>query len=155
MVIQLVGSQDTDLQQFVASAVEGFRSNGRGPDMLQLLAQIAVERTDTELFFAFDKSGNLMGSAGMAVLHVEIDQGSSRTSVAELYIDSTLPASRGTGVHVALIQAKCQRAKQLGCEWAKMDIRKGNIASSKNAVKAGFDLLYSKAEEKKITPKNG
>jgi GNAT superfamily N-acetyltransferase len=156
---RLAPTQDSQ-SRFTAASLAGFASNGRDPAVLEILARLALARcaTDTELFFAFDAAGELLGSAGMAVLDPRpcpsprnrIDGGVAEVGkVAEFYIDSTLPSARGRGVHMALIQARCTRALELGCVWAKMDTRVG-VGSARNALRAGFERLYGKVDLVKL-----
>lgn len=50
MAVRCMGHQV--LGRFVAAAIEGISSNGRWPELLEALAEIAPHRTDTTLYFA-------------------------------------------------------------------------------------------------------
>lgn len=148
-------SQDTALQQifgdvvistvphdqnsdFVAASVDGFRDGDRRPSLLALLAESAARRTrtDTTLFFA-TVNGSLAGSAALACMTVD-DEG---TKIGNLYIDSTLPAFRGKGVHQALLQARLQAAKGAGCKYVIATARVGS-GSARNIEKAGLQRVF-------------
>lgn len=132
--VEVFESADHDTAFFQASVV-GFRSGGRDPELLKILAANAVARSDTRLFFA-TVDGELVGTAGMAVFDVD------GCKMANLYVDSTLPASRGKGVHRALLLARLKEAKKSGCEMALAAARQGS-GSARNIEKAGFEKAYS------------
>lgn len=147
ITIETVRSTEADV--FHDASVEGFRSSGRSPALLSLLARMALQRADTTLFFAHFR-GQLAGSAGVSVLEVPptsippgAKAGVQSQKVAELYIDSTLPAFRGKGIHAALIKKRIQYARDQGCSMAMLSARSGS-GSARNALKAGMKLAYGK-----------
>lgn len=135
-------TESTNGETFVNASVEGFSSNGRPRDLLQLLAGSAVRRADTRLFVA-SIDGKLAGTAGMAVFAVD------DTRFANLYIDSTQPAYRGRGVHRALLHARLAAAKAAGCQHAISSAQAGS-GSARNIEKVGFDLAFTTALYHKV-----
>lgn len=125
--------QTTDMATFVSFSVTGFQSSGRSPALLGILAQSAANRPDTALFFA-KIDGQIAGCAGIAFL--------DDTSVANLYIDSTVPAFRGKGVHAALIRARIEVARRKGCRGVVASARAGS-ASARNLERAGMGRVFS------------
>ena len=124
----------SELQTFIDMSVAGFRDAGRAPSLLQLLAESAAHRDDTTLFFARINDENA-GSAGLAVLEV------GDVKIGNLYIDSTLPAFRGKGVHQALLKARLGAAKRAGCRYVISTARKGS-GSARNIEKAGLERVF-------------
>ncbi|ETN39942.1 uncharacterized protein HMPREF1541_06169 [Cyphellophora europaea CBS 101466] len=142
-----------EVSRFVQASVAGFRSNGRAPELLETLARIAVARRDTMLYFAL-VDGKVAGSAGMLILHGSQggDDGvageggfgsSDGGAIAQLYIDSTLPAYRGYGIHGALIRERLKEAWEAGCVGVMLSAREGS-ASGRNAKREGFRAVYVK-----------
>lgn len=123
---------------FISTCVEGFLPNGRSRTLLSTLARIALAREDTTLYFALI-DGAIAGAAGLSFLET------AHGKVAQLYIDSTLPTYQGRGVHAALIRERVHEAKLAGCALAMMSAREGS-GSARNAVRAGFELVYSKIQ---------
>jgi GNAT superfamily N-acetyltransferase len=64
--------------------------------------------------------------------------------VAEFGGDSTRPAFRRRGVHMALLQARLATARDLGCDLALLLTEPGS-ASQRNAERAGFRVAYTNA----------
>lgn len=122
-------------EAFVHASVEGFRSTGRSLDLLTSLAKSSATRSDTTLFFA-TLEGDLVGTAAMAIFEVD------GYKVAVLYIDSSLPAARGKGVHRALLLARLKAAKEHGCDFATVGAREGS-GSARNIQNVGFDKAYT------------
>ncbi|KPI35109.1 uncharacterized protein AB675_1325 [Cyphellophora attinorum] len=131
-------------------SVEGFRSGGRSPELLSHLAELALRRDDTKLFFAY-VDGKLAGSAAMATLEVPDSLDSSTrtdrptqpfTTITQLYLDSTLPEFRGQGVHAALIRERLRLAQ--GHASAVMLVARSASGSARNALRAGMKLAYEK-----------
>lgn len=132
-----------ELSEWVDSCVDGFRDGDRRPSLLKLLAQSAANRADTTLFFAKIDS-KVAGSAALAVIEV------GDTKLGHVYIDSTLPAFRGRGVHQALLKARLQAAKKAGCQYVFASAKEGS-GSSRNMQKAGIPLVFtSRVYGKKI-----
>lgn len=125
----------SDHETFIQASVEGFRSNGRSPELLRLLAESAAARPDTLLFSA-SMHGELLGVAGMAIIDVE------DSKVALLYIDSSLPSARGRGIHKALLMERLRVAKDRGCDLAIASAREGSI-SAHNIQKVGLKEAYT------------
>lgn len=136
VIITTVPLQKT--ADFIAASVDGFRDGDRRPSLLALLAESAAHRTgtDTTLFFATVK-GSLAGCAALACMAVDDDG----TKIGNLYIDSTLPAFRGQGVHQALLRARLQAAKEAGCRYVIATARVGS-GSARNIQKAGLERLF-------------
>lgn len=125
-------------EAFLAASLAGFSSEqGRRPTvLLQILAKIALMRADTRLYLA-RIDGEIAGSAGLALIDLP------DVTVAHLHIASTLPSYRGRGVQSALIQARLTDARRAGSTLASITARPAN-SSSRNAVRAGFELAYTK-----------
>ena len=123
-----------EAEQFVAASAVGFQDKGRNPELLHLLAALAVRRKDTLYFALVD--GEIAGTAVMA--HIMAGD----TSVAHFYLDSTVPAYRGRGVHLALIQARLRAAHRLGFSLATTITSVGD-GSARNAERAGLSIAYT------------
>jgi GNAT superfamily N-acetyltransferase len=124
-------------EDFLAASVAGFSTERRSTILLEVLAWIAMARTDTRLYLA-RIDGEIAGTAGLALLDLP------GVTIAHLYIASTLPAYRGRGVQSALIQARLTDATRAGATLASITARPTN-SSSRNAVRAGFALAYTKS----------
>jgi GNAT superfamily N-acetyltransferase len=131
--ISILGPEDHDT--FVKVSNDGFRSGGRPPELLKVLAESAAARPDTILFSASIER-ELVGTAGMAVINA------GDKKIAVLYIDSCLPSARGKGVHKALLLERLRIAKDRGFDMACATAREGSI-SAKNMEKVGFKKAYS------------
>ncbi|KAL4901516.1 hypothetical protein BDW74DRAFT_160042 [Aspergillus multicolor] len=127
-------TQKKDL--FITSAVSGFLASGRSPILLKVLAQAATRRPDTRLYIA-RIDGEVAGTAALAFFSTPFGR------VAELYLDSTLPAYQGRGVQSALLRARLDVAKSEGCGTAVVTARPGS-GSARNAVRVGFGLVYTR-----------
>jgi hypothetical protein len=125
---------DVSYEDFVNASVSGFRSGGRNVLTLKALAESAVTRYDTSLFYAMiDRK--LVGTAVMAVIHVE------GCRVASLFMDSCLEHARGRGVHQALLLERIRMAKELGCEMVIAAAREGS-GSARNIEKVGLRGIF-------------
>ncbi|GGC67778.1 GNAT family N-acetyltransferase [Undibacterium terreum] len=126
-------------EDFVAACIAGFslQTHTRPRALLDILARVAIARDDTRLYIA-RVDGEIAGSAGLALID------SADTAVAHLYIASTLPAYRGRGIQQALLQARLADAQNAGFKLASITARPSNT-SARNALRAGFDLAYSKS----------
>ncbi|AMO99489.1 acetyltransferase family protein [Collimonas arenae] len=124
---------------FVEQSMAGFsvQAVSRPVILLETLARIAVLRTDTRLFAA-TYDGIVAGTAAMSL----IETGAGL--VAHLYIASTLPAHRGRGVQLALLNARLAAARGAGCVLACVTARPANT-SARNTERAGFGLAYTKS----------
>ncbi|KAI4855323.1 hypothetical protein E4T45_03240 [Aureobasidium sp. EXF-8846] len=131
--ISILGPEDHDT--FVKASNEGFRSGGRPPELLRVLAESAAARPDTTLFSA-SIEGELVGTAGMAMVNT------GDKKIVVLYIDSCLPSARGRGVHKALLLERLRVARDRGFDLACATAREGSI-SAKNMEKVGFTKAYS------------
>lgn len=129
---------------FVDLSVKGFSTNGRSQFLLKTVAETAAMRTDTRLYVAF-VDGQPAGSAGLALIETSMGM------VAHLYIDSTLPESRGCGIQGSLVEARLVDARASGCKLALLSARPGT-ASARNAERAGFRLAYTKSTFLKAVP---
>jgi GNAT superfamily N-acetyltransferase len=127
-----------DAARFVAASLEGFavQAHRRSPELLELLARIALGRGDTTLYLAL-VDGVVGGSAGLAL--IDTPDG----PVAHLHIASTLPAHRGRGIQAALLVARLAAARRAGLDLASVGARPANT-SARNAERAGFRLAYTK-----------
>lgn len=134
----------TDVEDFIPASVRGFRSNGRSEELLYLLAQSAAGRTETDLFAA-SINGDLVGTAGMAILEVDGEK------FANLYIDSTQPGFRARGVHRALLLARVAAAKACGCQHVIAAAR-ADSGSARNIEKAGLRLAFTTGVYQKVSP---
>lgn len=128
-----------DRNDFLEASLAGFSTEqpARPALLLQMLAKIATMREDTRLYVA-RFNGQIVGSAGLGLIDL------TDTTVAHLYIASTLPAYRGRGVQQALIQARLADAKRAGVKLASIAARPAS-SSSRNALRAGFELAYTKS----------
>ncbi|KAL1855940.1 hypothetical protein Plec18170_003807 [Paecilomyces lecythidis] len=134
----VVSKATTDQSEtFIQASITGFKDNGRSPELLAVLAQIASLREDTHLYFA-RIGDHIVGTAALAVMNTPHGE------VAHFYLDSTATEYRGKGVHRALIEARLFDAKQLGVKFASLATTPGS-GSARNAEKAGFSLAYTKA----------
>jgi GNAT superfamily N-acetyltransferase len=131
--ISILGLEEHET--FIRTSNDGFRDNGRPPELLRVLAASAAARPDTILFSA-SIDGELVGSAGMAMIDTEDKK------IVVLYIDSCLPSARGKGVHKALILERLRIAKDQGFDLACATAREGSI-SGRNMEKAGLRKAYS------------
>jgi GNAT superfamily N-acetyltransferase len=131
--ISILGPEDHDT--FVKASNEGFRSGGRPPELLRVLAESAAARPDTTLFSA-SIDGELVGTAGMAMVNT------GNNKIVVLYIDSCLPSARGKGVHKALLLERLRVARDREYDLACATAREGSI-SAKNMEKVGFAKAYS------------
>ena len=124
---------------FVEQSVAGFsvQAVSRPVILLETLARIALQRSDT-LLFAARCDGSIAGTAGMSL----IETGAGL--VAHLYIASTLPAQRGRGIQLALLNARLAAARSAGCVLACVTARPANT-SARNTERAGFGLAYTKS----------
>jgi GNAT superfamily N-acetyltransferase len=125
--------------RFAAHSVAGFsvQAVSRPPALLEALAQIALLRSDTQLFTAAI-DGQIAGTAGMSLIETPAGL------LAHLSIASTLPAYRGHGVQLALLHARLDAARDAGCPLASVTARPAN-SSARNTERAGFSLAYTKA----------
>lgn len=137
-------TQEDDNDLFESMSLEGFKSNGRDPELLRTLAKCAVNRSDTKLFIA-RIDGHVAGTAAMAILQVGTEK------IANLYIDSTLPSFRSRGVQHELIRARLALAQELGCICAMASAQEGS-ASGRNFQRAGFELAMRSSIFSKDVP---
>jgi hypothetical protein len=126
---------DLSCENFIEASVDGFRSGGRNPVTLAALAESAVARSDTSLFYATIDS-DLVGTAVMAVIDVE------GRKVASLFMDSCLEHARGKGVHRALLLERICVARELGCEMVIAAAREGS-GSARNIERVGLRALFT------------
>jgi GNAT superfamily N-acetyltransferase len=131
--IAILGPEDHET--FIKASNDGFRDNGRPPELLRALAASATARPDTVLFSA-SINGELVGTAGMAMIDTEDKK------IVVLYIDSCLPSARGKGVHKALLLERLLIARDRGFDIACATAREDSI-SAKNMEKVGFRKAYS------------
>ncbi|SFB36193.1 Ribosomal protein S18 acetylase RimI [Collimonas sp. OK607] len=124
---------------FVSDSVAGFsvQAVSRPVVLLETLAQIALQRSDT-LLFAATIDGKVAGTAGMSLIET------ASGLLAHLYIASTLPAYRGRGIQLALLRARLTAARNGGCTLAGVTARPANT-SGRNTERAGFSLAYTKS----------
>lgn len=142
--IELLGAASG--QDFLAASIAGFSGHhNRPPTLIQTLAKIAMARDDSRLYIA-RVDGEIAGTAGLGLIDL------SETTVAHLYIASTLPAYRGRGVQQALIRARLADARRAGAKLASITSRPGNVSSG-NAVRSGFELAYTKSTFTSRPPK--
>jgi len=124
---------------FIGDSVAGFSVQvvNRPAVLLETLAQIALQRSDTFLFAA-TIDGKVAGTAGMSLIET------ASGLLAHLHIASTLPAYRGRGVQLALLSARLTAARNAGCTLAGVTARPAN-SSARNTERAGFSLAYTKS----------
>ncbi|KAL2835558.1 hypothetical protein BJY01DRAFT_223417 [Aspergillus pseudoustus] len=121
---------------FIDLSTAGFQSGNPQSDLFHTLAATATIRPDTQLYFA-RINGEIAGTAGMALIDTPLGH------VAELYIDSTVPAFRGKGIQLALLKSRLAEAKEKGCELAAVTTWPTGT-SARNVKRAGFNLAYKK-----------
>ena len=136
--IEIIADRVLVAATFAGDSVAGFsvQAVNRPPILLETLARIALQRSDT-LLFAAAVDGKVAGTAGMSL--VETPAG----LLAHLYIASTLPAYRGRGIQLALLHARLAAARNAGCTLASVTARPANT-SARNTERAGFSLAYTK-----------
>ncbi|KAJ5117016.1 hypothetical protein N7456_001364 [Penicillium angulare] len=132
VAIRQVEPHETEL--FIDSSVAGFQDKPRAPEVLRFLAELAIRREDLLYFALVD--GEIAGTAVMARINAQ------NTHVAHFYLDSTIPAYRGRGVHLALIQARLRAAHRLGLSLATAITSVGD-GSARNAERAGLRIAYN------------
>ncbi|WP_207480247.1 GNAT family N-acetyltransferase [Arenibaculum pallidiluteum] len=132
--------------EFVRLSVAAFAAQARARPtaLLELLALVALERTDTLAFIA-TVDGEPAGAAALALLPVP------GGLTGHLHIAGTLDRYRGRGVQAALIHARLAAAAAAGADLASITARPWN-ASARNAERAGFRLAYTKATFAKPVP---
>ncbi|ADV66405.1 N-acetyltransferase [Deinococcus maricopensis] len=128
---------------FVDASVAGFHAqpNPRDPDLLALLARIALTRVDVTPFAVLD-GARVLGTAALAHLG----------DVAHLHLGSTTPTARARGVQTALLHARLTHARAAGATLAVMSARPGT-ASARNAERAGLHLAYARLTWRAGTPR--
>ncbi|KAJ5733832.1 hypothetical protein N7493_002618 [Penicillium malachiteum] len=131
LVVRLAEPHEMEL--FMEASAVGFQDKGRTPKLLRMLAQLAIERKDILYLCLVD--GAIAGTAVMALMET------SAGGVAHFYLDSTVPAYRGRGVHRALIQTRLRAAHQLGLCLATAITSVGD-GSARNAERVGLQLAY-------------
>ncbi|KAL4882959.1 hypothetical protein BJY04DRAFT_185487 [Aspergillus karnatakaensis] len=122
--------------EFIKSSILGFESTNQPLELLRTLAEIAIQRTDTLLYFARIE-GKIAGCAGVALIQTELG------NVAELYIDSTVPEFRGRGVQRALVIERLRVAREHGMQVATATTWPGGV-SARNLEREGFALGFTK-----------
>ncbi|KAJ6016108.1 hypothetical protein N7540_010699 [Penicillium herquei] len=122
-----------EVEMFMDASAVGFQDKGRTPELLRMLAQLAIERKDMLYLCLVD--GEIAGTAVMALMETPAG------GVAHFYLDSTVPAYRGRGVHRALIKARLRAAHQLGVCLATAITSVGD-GSARNAERVGLEIAY-------------
>jgi GNAT superfamily N-acetyltransferase len=137
--IEIITDRATVEATFVSNSVAGFsvQAVNRPAVLLETLAQIALQRSDTFLFAA-TIDGKVAATAGMSLIET------ASGLLAHLYIASTLPAYRGRGIQLALLRARLTAARDAGCRLAGVTARPANT-SARNTERAGFSLAYTKS----------
>ncbi|KAL4861363.1 hypothetical protein BDV12DRAFT_208119 [Aspergillus spectabilis] len=121
---------------FIKYSILGFESTGQPVELLKTLAEMAVRRPDTYLYFA-RIDGRIAGCAGMALIRTPVG------NVAELFIDSTVPEFRGQGVQRVLLKQRLVAAERSGMEVATATTWPGGT-SARNLEREGFRLAFTK-----------
>jgi len=137
--IEIIADRALVAPTFVSDSVAGFsvQAVNRPLILLETLAQIALQRSDT-LLFAATVDGKVAATAGMSLIETPLGL------LAHLYIASTLPAYRGGGAQLALLHARLTAAQDAGCTLASVTARPAN-SSARNTERAGFSLAYTKS----------
>lgn len=126
-----VGEEQGDL--WLETVARGFSGQAIPPaPMLKLIAP-TLYGPATRCFLAWI-DGRPVGGAALL----------GHDGIAELGSASTLPEFRGRGVHMALMVARQNEARRVGCDLAVIIGTPGS-ASLRNAGRAGFQLAYTKA----------
>lgn len=136
MIVSRGTANEDTTSKFIHASVAGFKDDGRSVEVLESLAETAVLRRDTILYFGHI-DGQIAGCGAMALMETKYGL------VAHLYIDSTTPKFRGRGVQRALIRARLNDAKSLGYDFATIHCLP-SIGTGRNAEKEGFGLAYTK-----------
>ncbi|WP_211462762.1 GNAT family N-acetyltransferase [Collimonas silvisoli] len=137
--IEIITDRALVTPTFVSNSIAGFsvQAVSRPPILLETLAQIALQRSDTFLFAA-TIDDKVAGTAGMSLIETPLGR------LAHLYIASTLPLYRGRGIQLALLHARLAAARDAGCTLASVTARPANT-SARNTERAGFSLAYTKS----------
>lgn len=135
-VVSRSPANDDVTSTFIHASIAGFKDDGRSVDVLHSLAETAVLRRDTILYFG-KIDGQIAGCGAMALMETKYGL------VAHLYIDSTTPKFRGRGIQRALIRARLNDAKSLGYDFATIHCLP-SIGTGRNAEKEGFGLAFTK-----------
>ncbi|MDI1290023.1 MAG: GNAT family N-acetyltransferase, partial [bacterium] len=93
------------------------------------------ERLPNSLMLLATVNGTPAGGAGLSI----------HNHVAHMAGAAVLPQFRGRGIQQALTAARLQLATDRGCTLAKLDVRAGS-ASYRNAVRAGFQVAYTRPQ---------
>lgn len=103
------------------------------PDFRELF--VVSFRTEGSSAFAVTIDGEIAGAGGITILN----------GIAMLSGASTQLKYRGKGVQQALIQARLQFARELGCDIAVVSTAPGTVSQS-NMQKMNFDILYARTK---------
>lgn len=136
MIVSRGAANEDNGSTFIHASVDGFKDDGRSVEVLASLAESAVLRRDTILYFA-KIDGQIAGCGAMALMETQ------HGKIAHLYIDSTTPNFRGRGVQRALIRARLNDAKSLGYDFSTIHCLP-SIGTGRNAEKEGFGLAFTK-----------
>ena len=79
--------------------------------------------------------GEAAGGAGMSITG----------PITHMAGAAVLPQFRRRGIQQALTAARLRIARERGCAWAKLDVQ-GGSASYRNAVRAGFQVAYTRPQ---------
>jgi GNAT superfamily N-acetyltransferase len=136
VVVSRAPANEDTASTFIHASVAGFKDDGRSVDVLQSLAESAVLRRDTILYFG-KIDGQIAGCGAMALMETK------HGLISHLYIDSTTPSFRGRGIQRALIRARINDARSLGYDFATIHCVP-SIGTGRNAEKEGFGLAFTK-----------
>ncbi|CAI7678441.1 unnamed protein product [Penicillium manginii] len=136
MIVSRGAANEENGSTFIDASVAGFKDDGRSVEVLESLAESAVLRRDTILYFG-KIDGRIAGCGAMALMETQYGK------IAHLYIDSTTPDFRGRGVQRALIRARLNDAKSLGYDFSTIHCLP-SIGTGRNAEKEGFGLAFTK-----------
>lgn len=130
--VRIAGPDEHD--RWAATAAAGWSDFPELAVFMHEVGRIMAERSDTLLFLAEDDGAPM----ATAVLSFWED-------VAVLAGASTLPAARGRGAQLALLDARLRAAQDHQCSLAMMGALPGS-PSQRNAERNGFRIAYTRAK---------
>lgn len=131
--VEVREASPVDSRLWGRTVAEGFLENQKIP--AKTLDEVeTIFNTASGISYLASLHGEPAGGAAMS-----LQQG-----LALFYADSTLPEFRNRGVHTALIQERCARARAAGCDLAASSTLPGST-SQRNYERAAFRPAYTRA----------
>jgi GNAT superfamily N-acetyltransferase len=135
--VRVIGSDEADV--WAQTAAEGWGMPNTG--FMRDVARINADAPDGHLFVA-EIDGRPVAT-GVLAIHGD---------VAHLAGASTIPAARGQGAQLALLNARLNYAAARGCDLALMGAAPGG-GSQRNAERHGFRIAYTRIKWR-LSPKS-